>query len=128
MNPTLPSTLNTRCCFAGGMVLGFLLARAGVPVVVLEKDAHFLRDFRGNTVHPSKLQVMCKLGLLDKFLTRSYDEIHKLRGMVDDTELVLANFRHVPCRCKFITLMPQWDFLDFLCDEAERLPISSCSV
>lgn len=121
-----PSTLSTCCCIAGGgpagMMLGLLLARAGVQVVVLEKHADFLRDFRGDTVHPSTLQVMHELGLLDKFLTRPHDEIHELRGMVGDTELVLANFRHVPCSCKFIALMPQWDFLDFLCDEAERLP------
>ena len=104
------------------MMLGFLLARAGVEVVILEKHADFLRDFRGDTVHPSTLEVMHELGLLDKFLTRPHDEIRELRGMVGDTELVLANFRHVPCRCKFIALMPQWDFLDFLCEEAGRLP------
>ena len=104
------------------MMLGFLLARAGVPVVVLEKHADFLRDFRGDTVHPSTLQVMHELGLLEKFLERPHDEIRELRGMVGGTELTLANFRHVPSRCKFIALMPQWDFLDFLCDAAERLP------
>ena len=120
------SKLETRCCIAGGgpagMMLGLLLARAGVPVVVLEKHADFLRDFRGDTVHPSTLQVMHELDLLEKFLTRPHDEIRELRGTVGTTELVLANFRHVPCRCKFIALMLQWEFLDFLCDEAERLP------
>ena len=120
------SKLETRCCIAGGgpagMMLGLLLARAGVPVVVLEKHADFLRDFRGDTVHPSTLQVMHELGLLEKFLTRPHEEIRELRGTVGTTELVLANFRHVPCRCKFVALMPQWEFLDFLCDEAERWP------
>lgn len=118
--------LSTRCCIAGGgpagMMLGLLLARAGVDVLVLEKHADFLRDFRGDTVHPSTLQVMHELGLLDKFLARPHDEVSELRAIVGDTELVLANFKHVHTRCRFIAMMPQWEFLDFLRDEAELFP------
>ena len=104
------------------MMLGLLLARAGVPVLVLEKHADFLRDFRGDTVHPSTLQVMHELGLLDRFLARPHDEVGELRATVGGTELVLASFRHLRLRCKFIAMMPQWEFLDFLRDEAERHP------
>lgn len=122
----MSQVLNTRCCIAGGgpagMMLGLLLARAGVQVLVLEKHADFLRDFRGDTVHPSTLQVMHELGLLDKFLARPHDEVRELRAVVGDTELVLANFTYVPTRCKFIAMMPQWEFLDFLRDEAELYP------
>lgn len=104
------------------MMLGFLLARAGVDVVVLEKHADFLRDFRGDTVHPSTLQVMHELGLLEKFLERPHDEVRELRATIGDTELVLANFMHLRTQCKFIALMPQWEFLDFLHDEAVLFP------
>lgn len=104
------------------MMLGFLLARAGVDVVVLEKHADFLRDFRGDTVHPSTLQVMYELGLLQKFLQRPHDAVQQLRVTVGNTELVLANFAHLRCQCKFIALMPQWEFLDFLRDEAVQFP------
>lgn len=118
--------LNVRCCIAGGgpagMVLGLLLARAGVEVLVLEKHADFLRDFRGDTVHPSTLEVIHELGLLEKFLARPHDEVSELRAMVGDTETVLASFRHLRVRCKFIAMMPQWEFLDFVRDEAELYP------
>ncbi len=103
-------------------MLGFLLARAGVDVLVLEKHADFLRDFRGDTVHPSTLQVMHELGLLEKFLQRPHDEVRELRATVGSTEMVLANFSRLRTHCKFIALMPQWDFLDFLRDEAARFP------
>ena len=103
-------------------MLGLLLARAGVEVVVLEKHSDFLRDFRGDTVHPSTLQVMHELGLLEKLLTRPHDKIRELRGTFGNTELTLANFQYLVGPCKFIAMMPQWDFLDFLCDEAKRLP------
>jgi 2-polyprenyl-6-methoxyphenol hydroxylase-like FAD-dependent oxidoreductase len=123
--PTL-QTLHTRCCIAGGgpagMMLGLLLARAGVPVLVLEKHADFLRDFRGDTVHPSTLEVMHELGLLDAFLARPHDEARVLHATVGGTELTIADFSRLRTRCRFIALMPQWEFLDFLRDEAQRYP------
>jgi 2-polyprenyl-6-methoxyphenol hydroxylase-like FAD-dependent oxidoreductase len=102
------------------MMLGFLLARAGVDVLVLEKHADFLRDFRGDTIHPSTLEVMHELGLLDDFLKRPHQEVNELRGLIGDDLVVLADLKHLPTRCKFIALMPQWDFLDFLADHGKR--------
>jgi 2-polyprenyl-6-methoxyphenol hydroxylase-like FAD-dependent oxidoreductase len=114
----------TTCCIAGGgpagVMLGFLLARAGVSVIVLEKHKDFFRDFRGDTIHPSTLQVMQELGLLDAFLKVRHDEIHTLRAMIGDTEIQMADFTHLPTACKFIALMPQWDFLDFLSEQGKR--------
>ena len=104
------------------MVLGYLLARAGVPVVVLEKHADFLRDFRGDTVHPSTLEVMHELGLLDSFLQRPHQKVTQLSGIVNGEEVSLVDFSRLPTRCKFIALMPQWDFLNFLADEAKKFP------
>jgi 2-polyprenyl-6-methoxyphenol hydroxylase-like FAD-dependent oxidoreductase len=122
----MADVLSVRCCIAGGgpagMMLGLLLARAGVEVVVLEKHADFLRDFRGDTVHPSTLEVIHELGLLDKFLARPHDEVSELRAVIGNTELVLASFKRLSVRCKFIAMMPQWEFLDFVRDEAERYP------
>jgi len=119
-------TLETRCCIAGGgpagMMLGLLLARAGVDVVVLEKHADFLRDFRGDTIHPSTLEVMHQLGLLDEFLALPHQEIRELTGIVGGERLQIADFSHLPVRCPFIALMPQWDFLDFLARHARRYP------
>ena len=119
-------TLETRCCIAGGgpagMMLGLLLARAGVDVVVLEKHADFLRDFRGDTIHPSTLEVMHQLGLLDEFLALPHQEIRELTGIVGGERLQIADFSHLPVRCPFIALMPQWDFLDFLARHARRHP------
>lgn len=103
-----------------GIMLGFLLARAGVSVLVLEKHRDFLRDFRGDTIHPSTLQVMHELGLLDAFLARPHQEVRRLRGMIGDTEITIADFGHLPTRCRFIALMPQWDFLDFLAEAGRR--------
>jgi 2-polyprenyl-6-methoxyphenol hydroxylase-like FAD-dependent oxidoreductase len=118
------TTLTTRCCIAGGgpagMMLGLLLARAGVDVVVLEKHADFLRDFRGDTIHPSTLEVMHELGLLREFLALPHQEIRELVGMVGGERMTLADFRHLPVSCPFIALMPQWDFLDFLARHAAR--------
>ena len=115
-----------RCCIVGGgpagMMLGFLLARAGVDVIVLEKHADFLRDFRGDTVHPSTLELIHELGLLDEFLRRPHQELREIRGMVGDTELTLADFSHLPTRCRFVAFMPQWDFLDFLALHAKAYP------
>ena len=119
-------TMNTRCAIAGGgpagMMLGFLLARAGVDVVVLEKHKDFLRDFRGDTIHPSTLQVMYELGLLDAFLELPHSEVREIGGIIGDDPITFADFSHLPTHCKFIALMPQWDFLDFLADNAKLYP------
>jgi 2-polyprenyl-6-methoxyphenol hydroxylase-like FAD-dependent oxidoreductase len=116
--------LTTQCCIAGGgpagMMLGFLLARAGVDVVVLEKHRDFLRDFRGDTIHPSTLDLMHELGLLEEFLKLPHQEARHLSGVIGDTSVRIADFTHLPTRCKFIALMPQWDFLDFLASHARR--------
>jgi len=104
------------------MMLGLLLARAGVDVVVHEKHADFLRDFRGDTIHPSTLEVMHELGILDAFLKRPHQDVRELSALIGDERIILADFSHLPTRCRFIALMPQWDFLDFLADEARRYP------
>src|ERR1700742_352979 len=118
--------ITTRCCIAGGgpagMMLGFLLARAGIDVVVLEKHADFLRDFRGDTVHPSTMQVLHELGLLEAFLARPHSEVHELAAQIGTELFKVADFSHLPTQAKFIAFMPQWDFLDFLADAARRLP------
>lgn len=120
------STLSTRCCIAGGgpagMMLGLLLARAGVEVLVLEKHADFLRDFRGDTVHPSTLQVLHELGLLESFLQRPHDKAIDLRVTIGDTEVKVADFSRLRTRCGFIAMVPQWEFLDFLRDHAVLYP------
>jgi 2-polyprenyl-6-methoxyphenol hydroxylase-like FAD-dependent oxidoreductase len=119
-------SVQTRCCIAGGgpagMMLGFLLARAGVDVVVLEKHADFLRDFRGDTIHPSTLEVMHELGLLDEFLKRPHTELPRLAAKIGDEDVTIADFTHLPTRCKFIAFMPQWDFLNFLVEHTKRYP------
>ncbi|MGC1093113.1 MAG: FAD-dependent oxidoreductase [Pseudolabrys sp.] len=102
------------------MMLGFLLARAGVSVVVLEKHADFLRDFRGDTVHPSTLEMMSELGLLDEFLKLPHSEVRQLSLQIGDDRVVIGHFEHLPVHCKFIALMPQWDFLNFIADHAKR--------
>jgi 2-polyprenyl-6-methoxyphenol hydroxylase-like FAD-dependent oxidoreductase len=118
------NAIKVACCIAGGgpagMMLGFLLARAGVRVTVLETHADFLRDFRGDTIHPSTLELMYELGLLEKFLSIPHDEINRLTGLVGDDRITIADFAHVPTRCKFVALMPQWDFLNFIADHAKR--------
>lgn len=112
----------TRCCVVGGgpagMMLGYLLARAGIEVTVLEKHADFLRDFRGDTVHPSTMQVMYELGLLDSFLARPHSEVRTLAVQIGDELIQIADFSHLPTRAKFVAFMPQWDFLDFLAEQA----------
>ena len=102
------------------MVLGFLLARAGVDVVVLEKHADFFRDFRGDTVHPSTLELMCELGLIDEFLKLPHQKVETVTGQVGAERLTMADFRHLPTRCKFIALLPQWDVLNFLAKQAKH--------
>ena len=118
--------ISTQCCIAGGgpagVMLGFLLARAGVRVVVLEKHADFFRDFRGDTVHPSTLQLMDELGLLDDFLKVPHQKVETLSALIGPDRIELADFRHLPTRCKFIALMPQWDFLKFLADRGRAYP------
>src|ERR1700675_3573418 len=103
-------------------MLGFLLARAGGDLLVLEKHADFLRDFRGDTIHPSTLEVMHELGLLDAFLRLPHQEVSMLRGQIGDAMTPIADFTHLPTRCRFIAFMPQWDFLNFLAQEAARYP------
>ena len=102
------------------MMLGFLLARMGVDVWVLEKHADFLRDFRGDTIHPSTLEIMHELGILQAFLQRPHQEIRELAGQIGQNRVTIADFRHVPGHCRFLALMPQWDFLDFLAEQARR--------
>jgi 2-polyprenyl-6-methoxyphenol hydroxylase-like FAD-dependent oxidoreductase len=105
-----------------GMMAGLLFARAGCKVVVLEKHADFFRDFRGDTVHPSTLELLRELGLLDEFLTRPHDEVRSLTARVADREITIADMSHLPVESRFVALMPQWDFLDFLAQEARHYP------
>jgi 2-polyprenyl-6-methoxyphenol hydroxylase-like FAD-dependent oxidoreductase len=118
--------MSVRCCIAGGgpagMMLGLLLARAGVEVLVLEKHADFLRDFRGDTIHPSTLEVMHELGLLDGLLALPHQEVHQLPLVTGNETVTIADFSRLPTRCKFIAFLPQWDFLDFLAKEASAYP------
>lgn len=104
------------------MMLGFLLARAGVEVVVLEKHADFLRDFRGDTIHPSTLELMYELDLLEEFLEQPHQELAELRGVINGQTVPIADFSRLPTHCKFIAFMPQWDFLNFLSSHAKRFP------
>jgi 2-polyprenyl-6-methoxyphenol hydroxylase-like FAD-dependent oxidoreductase len=126
LNEETDKKLFTRCCIAGGgpagMMLGFLLARAGVDAIVLEKHADFLRDFRGDTIHPSTLEIMHELGLLDEFLKLPHERVYELSAQIGTAQLKLAEFRNLPVRCPFIAFMPQWDFLNFLADSARRYP------
>ncbi len=117
-------SIETRCCVVGGgpagMMLGFLLARAGVDVVVLEKHADFFRDFRGDTVHPSTLESMYELGLLDAFLKLPHQKLERLSMQVGDEKLSIIDLTYLPSHCKFVALMPQWDFLNFLAEHGKR--------
>ncbi|MDB4938961.1 MAG: hypothetical protein JWP87_5933 [Labilithrix sp.] len=122
----MPTPEEAQCVIAGGgpagVMLGYLLARAGVSVIVLEKHADFFRDFRGDTVHPSTLQVMAELGLLQAFLARPHQELPALEGELGGEVVRLADFSGVPSACKFVAFMPQWDFLDFMAAEGRKLP------
>ncbi len=116
------ATLKTRCCIVGGgpagMVMGLLLSRAGVPVIVLEKHADFLRDFRGDTVHPSTLQVLHELGILDEFLRRPHQKVSGVRVQFENESATIADLSHLSTVCRFIAFMPQWEFLDFIAGKA----------
>jgi len=120
------ASLHTQCCIAGGgpagLMLGYLLARAGVEVIVLEKHADFLRDFRGDTIHPSTLTVLNDLGLLDAFLELPHQEVRELVGDVYGEQVPIADFSHIDAPRPFMVLIPQWDFLDFIAAQAKRLP------
>jgi 2-polyprenyl-6-methoxyphenol hydroxylase-like FAD-dependent oxidoreductase len=113
-------------CIVGGgpagMMLGFLLARAGIEVAVLEKHPDFLRDFRGDTVHPSTIELMHELGLLDDFLSRPHQVVKQVGAQIGDDQLIMADFTHLPVKCPYIALMPQWDFLNFIAEYARKLP------
>ena len=104
------------------MMLGFLLARSGIDVVVLEKHADFLRDFRGDTIHPSTLELMYELGLLEEFLKRPHQKTREIAGRVGNETVAIGDFTHLPTHCKFLVLMPQWDFLNFLAERAKPYP------
>ncbi len=114
------------CCIVGagpaGLMLGFLLARAGVRTTVIEKHEDFLRDFRGDTIHPSTLEAMDQLGFLDEFLTLPHQKAPTLHAEIGGRQATIADFSRLPTRCKYIAFMPQWDFLDFLAGKARALP------
>jgi 2-polyprenyl-6-methoxyphenol hydroxylase-like FAD-dependent oxidoreductase len=122
----MPTTNETTCCIIGGgpsgIMLGFLLARSGIDVTVLEKHTDFFRDFRGDTIHPSTLELMYELGLLDKLLTIRHSEIRRASAFVGDQTVTMADLSHLPTHAKFVALMPQWDFLNFLASEAAKFP------
>ncbi|MEA3195067.1 MAG: hypothetical protein QOD26_3400 [Betaproteobacteria bacterium] len=115
-----------QCCIAGGgpagMMLGFLLARAGIRVMVLEKHRDFLRDFRGDTIHPSTLEVLHELGLLEEFLRLPHQKVTELRAQFGELSFPIAEFSRLPVRCPYIAMIPQWDFLDFLARHGKGYP------
>ncbi|MBI1328175.1 MAG: FAD-dependent oxidoreductase [Alphaproteobacteria bacterium] len=118
----MTEVINTQCCIAGGgpagMMLGVLLARAGVDVVVLEKHADFLRDFRGDTVHPSTLEIIYELGWLEDFLKCPHQKVNHMEGVIGKENITLADFSHLKTQAPYIAFMPQWDFLNFLKQKA----------
>jgi 2-polyprenyl-6-methoxyphenol hydroxylase-like FAD-dependent oxidoreductase len=126
MNVPATSPAKTTCCVIGGgpagIMLGFLLAREGIHVTVLEKHTDFFRDFRGDTIHPSTLELLYELRLLDKFLKLPHSQVKGLSAIIGGERLRMSDFSHLPTHAKFIALMPQWDFLNFLSTEAAKLP------
>lgn len=126
--PQPPATAPTVLIAGGGpagMMAGLLFARAGVNTQVVEKHGDFLRDFRGDTVHPSTLELFAELGLLDELLMRPHDEARQLKGLIGGRHYSIADFSHLPTACGFIALMPQWEFLDFVSQAASRYPTFS---
>ena len=125
-HPEAIEQVETGCIVVGGgpagMMLGFLLARAGIDIVVLEKHADFLRDFRGDTLHPSTMEIMHELGLLDELLRLPHQQAERLAVIIDGQPFAGPDFTHLPTRAKFVALMPQWDFLNFLLRHARRYP------
>ena len=122
----MEQALSVRCCIAGGgpagMMLGVLLARTGIDVLVLEKHGDFLRDFRGDTIHPSTLEVMHELGWLPSFLKLPHQDVRELRALIGDIPVTIASFARLPTRCRFVAFMPQWDFLNFLAERGAAYP------
>jgi 2-polyprenyl-6-methoxyphenol hydroxylase-like FAD-dependent oxidoreductase len=118
--------LEVQCCIAGGgpagMMAGLLLARAGVDVVVLEKHGDFLRDFRGDTIHPSTLEVMHEIGLLDRLLQLPHQKVSSIAALIGSRRIAIADFSHLPVRCRFVAFMPQWDFLNLLAEAGRSNP------
>lgn len=125
----MPETLSVQCGIASGgpagMMLGLLLARAGVSVLALEKHEDFLRDFRGNTLHPSTLEIMHELGLLERFLRLLHQKVMRINARFGDLEFTVADFSHLPTRCRYVAFMPQWDFLNFLVEVGSQHPVMS---
>ncbi|MCC2640519.1 MAG: monooxygenase FAD-binding [Nitrospira sp.] len=119
-------TISTRCCIAGGgpagMMLGLLLARAGINVLLLEKHADFLRDFRGDTIHPSTLELLYELGLLERFLALPHQKVSRINAQFGDLKFTVAEFSVLSTHCRFVAFIPQWDFLSFLAEEGARYP------
>jgi 2-polyprenyl-6-methoxyphenol hydroxylase-like FAD-dependent oxidoreductase len=105
-----------------GVMAGFLLARQDVDVLVLEKHGDFFRDFRGDTIHPSTLELVSELGLLDEFLRQKHSKVHEITAHFGPEVIHIADFKHLPTKCKFVALMPQWDFLNFLSSHAKKFP------
>ena len=120
----MASTFQTTCCIVGGgpagVTLGYLLARKGVKVTVLEKHKDFFRDFRGDTVHPSTLELMYELGILEEFLRVSHQELRSISGVIGGFSFKVADFSHLPTHCRFVALLPQWDCLNFLSKKAQQ--------
>nr|WP_313012237.1 FAD-dependent oxidoreductase [Brucella intermedia] len=120
------NSIKTDCVIAGGgpagLMLGLLLARSGVSVTVLEKHPDFLRDFRGDTIHPSTLQIMHELGLLDGLLALPHTKAYRLHAEIGGQDITIADFSRIPARCRFIAFMPQWEFLDYIAREAAKYP------